>query len=81
MIFTIGLALIMAGWIVQLYRTLTRKDLQFDLIFLSLYVAGCFLLAIATFMQKNVTNGTLQLICAILPLIVLVAVIRLKKGA
>ncbi|MBM3118561.1 MAG: hypothetical protein FJ006_03260 [Chloroflexi bacterium] len=81
MIFTIGLILIIAGWIVQLYRTLAKKDLQFNLVFLSLYVAGCFLLAIATFMQKDVISATLQLICTILPLIVLAAVIRLKKGA
>jgi len=77
----IGLIMIIVAWVFQIYRALAKKDLQLNLVFLSFYIAGCLLLTIAGFMQNDMTNAILQLICAILPVIVLVAVIRLKKGA
>ena len=79
MIADIGLLMIIVAWVFQIYRALARKDLQFNLVFLSFYIAGCLLLTIAGFMQDNVTGAILQLICAILPVVVLAAVIRLKK--
>lgn len=79
MITNIGLLLIIVAWVYQIYRSLARKDLQFNLVFLSLYIAGCIFLTVDGFMQSDLTGATLQLICAILPIIVLVAVIRLKK--
>ena len=79
MVADIGLLMIIVAWAFQIYRALARKDLQFNLVFLSFYIAGCLLLTIAGFMQDNVTGAILQLICAILPVVVLAAVIRLKK--
>ena len=81
MIADIGLLMIIVAWVFQIYRALGKKDLQFSLVFLLFYIAGCVLLAIAGFMQEDLTSAILQLICAILPVIVLAAVIRLKKGA
>ena len=81
MIANIGLLMIIVAWVFQIYRALARKDLQFNLVFLSFYIAGCILLTVAGFMQNDLTGAVLQLICAILPVIVLAAVIRLKKGA
>jgi|GEM_PF-830660 hypothetical protein len=80
MITDIGLIMIIVAWVFQIYKTLAKKDLQFSLTFLSCYIAGCLLLTIAGFMQDDMTSAILQLICAILPVIVLVSVIRLKKG-
>ena len=81
MIADIGLIMIIVAWVFQIYRALAKKDLQFNLVFLSFYIAGCILLTIAGFRQNDVTSAILQLICAILPVIVLAAVIRLKKTA
>ena len=79
MITNIGLLLIIAAWVFQIYRALASKDLQFNLVFLSLYIAGCIFLTVAGFMQNDLTGAILQLLCAILPVIVLAAVIRFKK--
>ncbi|MBN2463389.1 MAG: hypothetical protein JXB43_07290 [Dehalococcoidia bacterium] len=79
MIADIGLLMIIVAWIFQIYRALAKKDLQFNLVFLSFYIAGCLLLSVAGFMQKDMTSAILQLICTILPVIVLAAFIRLKK--
>jgi len=81
MIADTGLLMIIVAWVFQIYRALARKDLQFNLIFLSFYIAGCLLLTVAGFMQNDMTSAILQLICTILPVIVLAAVIQLKKGA
>jgi len=81
MVADIGLLMIIVAWVFQIYRALARKDLQFNLVFLSFYIAGCILLAIAGFTQNDLASAILQLICAILPVIVLAAVIRLKKVA
>ena len=79
MIANIGLLMIIVAWVFQIYRALAKKDLQFNLVFLSFYIAGCILLTIAGFMQNDLASAILQLICAILPVMVLAAVIRLKK--
>ncbi len=81
MIADIGLIMIIVAWVFQIYRALAKKDLQFNLVFLAFYIAGCLLLAVAGFMQNDMTSAILQLICAILPVIVLAAIIWLKKGA
>jgi len=79
MIADIGLIMIIVAWVFQIYRALARKDLQFNLVFLAFYIAGCLLLTIAGFMHNDLTGAILQLFCAILPVVVLTAVIRLKK--
>ena len=79
MVADIGLLLIIVAWVFQIYRVLASKDLQFSLVFLSFYIAGCILLAIAGFTQDDLVSAILQLICAILPVVVLAAVIRLRK--
>ena len=81
MIANIGLSMIIVAWVFQIYRALAKKDLQFNLVFLSFYIVGCIFLTVAGFIQNDLTSAILQLICAILPVIVLAAVIRLKKGA
>ena len=81
MIANIGLLMIIVAWVFQIYRSLVKKDLQFGLVFLSVYIAGCILLTIAGFTRDDLTVAVLQLICAILPVIVLSAVIRVKRRA
>jgi len=44
MIFVIGLAMIIAGWIVQVYKTSLKKDETVNPLFLLLYVIGVGLL-------------------------------------
>ncbi|MDD5112134.1 MAG: hypothetical protein PHG85_06285 [Candidatus Altiarchaeota archaeon] len=72
---TIGLLLIIAGWAVQLsHDRRGRKD--FSIVFLALYVVGCEMLAIDAVMNNALVNGILNLLCAILPALILTGMLK-----
>jgi uncharacterized membrane-anchored protein YitT (DUF2179 family) len=66
MIFIAGLVLIIAGWAIQVYKTLGRKKRDLSLVFPALYGIGCVLLLVGNFLAKDITTGILNTICAIL---------------
>jgi len=74
MIFTIGLAAVIAGWIIQVYNTVAKKELNLNPAFLALYAIGCILLATGNFLGSDITTGILNAILVILAVILLVAV-------
>lgn len=76
-IFTIGLLLIIASWIFQIYKTLIEKDRDISPAFLLLYALGSSLLSIGYFMGNDVTSGMLNIGCATPAAILL---ITLKKS-
>jgi hypothetical protein len=80
MLVILGLVLIIAGWIIQLYRVLAKKDMQLNPIFLGLYAIGCLLLTVNYFTEKDVVTGTLDGLSVVLPAIILATVMRLKKS-
>ena len=78
-IFVVGLAIIVAAWLVQLHKTLINKDRGLSMPFLLLYAIGCCLLAIGNFVDNEVTSGVLNTVCLVLAAGLLVALIVWKK--
>lgn len=74
MIFTIGLAFILAGWLAQFYHTTVRKDPGLSRAFLVLYSGGCVLLALGNFLGNEAVSGILNLVVAILAIALLITV-------
>ena len=64
MISVIGLAMIIAGWIVQVYKTSLKKDETVNPLFLLLYVIGVGLLVSGSFLENNIVIGILNRIGA-----------------
>ena len=56
-IFTIGLILIVLGWLVQLIRTAAQKSRALSSPFLLLYAIGCILLFIGNYRANDVITG------------------------
>jgi glycopeptide antibiotics resistance protein len=81
MISIAGLALIIAGWAVQVYKTLGRKERNLSLVFLALYGIGCVLLLAGNFLAKDITTGILNTISAILAAILFTTLLTGKKAA
>jgi hypothetical protein len=79
MIFIAGLALIIAGWAVQIYKTLGREERNLSLVFLALYCTGCVLLLVGNFLAKDITTGILNTICVILAAILFAVLLTGKK--
>ena len=79
MIFIAGLALIITGWAVQVYKTLGRKERNLSLVFLALYCTGCVLLLAGDFLAKDITTGILNIISAILAAILFAVLLTGKK--
>jgi hypothetical protein len=75
-----GLALTVAGWLFQIYRTVFKKDTQINPIFLGLYAVGCILLTIGNFNESEVAGGVLNLIDVILPLAILWTITSIRKA-
>ena len=80
MLLVIGLALIIAGWGVQVYITLARKEETFNPLFLLLYVIGVGFLVAGNFLEKNMTIGVLNLISFLVALTLTVTVMLRRKG-
>jgi len=80
---TIGLSLIILGWLEQAYRTLFRRHLSFSPFFLTVYLVGAAILAYHSFSQTEVTIGVLNAVATVLPFLILMALIirRRKPGA
>ncbi|MFX0201032.1 MAG: hypothetical protein ACFFCW_33345 [Candidatus Hodarchaeota archaeon] len=58
---TLGLLLIILGWIVQLYISAARKIFALSLKFVAIYVVGCILLVIDAFQKGNTIGWLLNL--------------------
>lgn len=76
-----GLALTAAGWIIQMYLTVFKKDNRINPVFLGAYAIGCLLLTIGGFTSSDVGVGVLNLIDMILPLIILWTIMTARKAA
>ncbi len=75
-----GLALIIIGWIEQIYRSWARRHLSFSPFFLTLYLVGSAMLAYNSFVQSDVLVGSLFASTTVLAFIVLmVLIIRRRK--
>jgi len=79
MIFIAGLVFIIAGWAVQLGKTLARKERNISLLFPALYGIGCVLLLAGNFLAKDIITGVLNTICAILAAILFAVLLTWKK--
>jgi len=75
-----GLALTVAGWLIQMYLTVFKKDARLNPAFLGLYAVGCILLTIGNFTSDDVTGGVLNAIDVILPLIILATIMFVRKA-
>jgi hypothetical protein len=76
-----GLALTVAGWLAQIYRTVYKKENRLCPTFLVLYAVGCILLTVSNFTNNDVTGGVLNLVDVILPLVLLWTVVFVWKAA
>ncbi len=74
-----GLALTVAGWLIQLYLTVFKKDAKINPVFLGAYAIGCILLAIGSFTDNAIASGVLNLFDVILPLIILWTITFIRK--
>ena len=80
MIFVIGLVMIIAGWIIQVYKTSLRKDETVNPLFLLPYVIGVGLLVSGNFLEKNMVMGILNLVSFLVALILTITIIKRRKG-
>jgi hypothetical protein len=81
MILIIGLAMTVVSWIIQIFRTVVKKDPKLNTAFLAVYAAGCVLLSVGNFLGNDVTGGTLNAVDVILPVTILTTLIVAKKTA
>jgi len=80
MLANIGLALIIIGWIEQIWRGFAKHSLSFSPFFLTFYLVGVAILAYNGFNQSDVSSGVLNAVIVVLAFIVLmVLIIRRKK--
>ena len=80
MILIVGLALTVVGWIIQLYRTVVKKDPGLSRVFLAVYALGCVFLSVGNFMGNDLTGGILNAFDVILPVILIIILIAVKKA-
>ena len=83
MLLTIGLALLIVGWIELIYRSLVRRHLSFSPFFLTVYLIGTAVIAYNNFASADIVNGILNAIIVVLAFVILVNLIlrRKKPGA
>jgi hypothetical protein len=79
-IFTAGFALIIAGWIVQMVKTLAKKNRGLSPVFLGLYGLGCVLLAAGGFWQNDLSTGIWNILCVASAGILFTTVLVQKKA-
>ncbi|NIO20499.1 MAG: hypothetical protein GTN76_07100 [Candidatus Aenigmarchaeota archaeon] len=65
---TVGLLLIILGWLVQLYISAARRIFALSLKFVVIYAVGCILLVIGAIQTGNILIWILNLVAAILAL-------------
>jgi hypothetical protein len=75
----IGYALIIIGWIEQVYRSLVRKHLSFSPFFLTFYLIGAAILAYNSFSQADAATGVLNAVTVVLAFILLVVLIAIRR--
>jgi|LDZT01.1.fsa_nt_gi hypothetical protein len=76
MYFTAGLILVIIAWIIQFYKTVIQKDKNINPYFLILYVIGVIFLVIGNLLANDIFTGILNLISALLPLLICIALLR-----
>ncbi|AIS31966.1 hypothetical protein BRM9_1150 [Methanobacterium formicicum] len=76
MYFTAGLILVIIAWIIQFYKTVIQKDNNINPYFLILYVIGVIFLVIGNLLANDIFTGILNLISALLPLLICIALLR-----
>ena len=83
MLSIIGLALIIVGWIEQIYRSLIKRHLSFSPFFLTLYLVGVAIVAYDAFRVANIAVGALNAVIVVSSFIILMTLIirRKKPGA
>ena len=74
MYFVVGLLLLIVGWVIQLYKVLTKNDRNISPYFLIFYFVGVLFLVLGNYLAGDIISTILNLISAILPLILLVKV-------
>ncbi len=77
----IGLALTVVGWVIQLFRTVVKKDTKLSRVFLAIYALGCVLLSVGNFVGNDITGGILNAFDVILPVVLIVTLMGMKKTA
>ena len=81
MVLTMGLALTIVSWIIQLFRTVIKKDPKLKTAFLAVYAVGCILLSVGNFLGNDSTGGILNAFDVILPVPILATLIIANKTA
>lgn len=76
MYFLAGLILVTIGWIIQFYKTVVLKDKSINPYFLVLYFIGVLFLVIGNLLAGDMVSFLLNLVSAVLPLLILLAIIR-----
>jgi len=76
MYFLAGLTLVTIGWIIQFYKTVVLKDKSINPYFLVLYFIGVLFLVIGNLLAGDMVSFLLNLVSAVLPLLILLAIIR-----
>jgi len=79
MIFIAGLALIIVGWIAQVYKTWIKRERDLSIVLLVLYGIGCILLSTGNFLANDVITGVLNTLCVVLVAVLLIAIVIRKK--
>jgi hypothetical protein len=79
MILIIGLAMTVVSWIIQIFKTVIKKDPKLNKAFLAVYAVGCVLLSVGNFLGNDVTGGALNALDVILPVTILTTLIVAKK--
>jgi len=81
MVLTMGLALTVVSWIIQLSRIVIKKDPRLNAAFLAVYAVGCILLSVGSFLVNDSTGGILNAFDVILPVTILATLIVANKTA
>jgi uncharacterized protein with PQ loop repeat len=76
MYFTAGLILVIIAWIIQFYKTVIQKNKNINPYFLIIYVIGVIFLVIGNLLANDIFTGILNLISALLPLLICIALLR-----
>ncbi len=66
---TIGLLVIILGWLIQLYYSATKKVFVLSIRFVVIYVVGCILLVIGALQTGNTRLVILNLVTAVAALL------------
>jgi hypothetical protein len=72
---TIGLSLIIIGWIEQVYRSLVKRHLSFSPFFLAMYIVGAGILAYNSFTFFDALTASLYIVTAALAFVMLLILI------